>query len=51
MTALATALAALQQVAIRTPDTTGYLKAGYGAIALILLGYGAFLWGRARKAR
>ncbi len=45
------ALAALQEVAIRTPDTTGYMKAGYAAIAVILVGYGAFLWGRARRAR
>lgn len=50
MTAFA-ALAALQEVAIKTPDTWGYLKAGYAAIAVILLGYVAFLWQRARKAR
>ncbi len=45
------ALAALQEIAIKTPDTTGYLRAGYLAIGLILVGYVLFLWGRARKAR
>jgi len=44
------AAAALQEAAIRTPDTSGYMKAGYAAIALILLGYAALLWARARKS-
>lgn len=45
------ALASLQEVSIKTPDTTGYLRAGYIAIGAILLAYTVFLWGRARKAR
>jgi hypothetical protein len=45
------ALASLQEVAIKTPDTTGYMRAGYIAIGAILVAYMVFLWGRARKAR
>ena len=45
------ALAALQQAAFRTPDTARYLAAGYAAIGILLLGYGLFLWMRARKSR
>ncbi|MGA9751635.1 MAG: hypothetical protein WBS54_07580 [Acidobacteriota bacterium] len=45
------ALGAIQEVAIHTPDTTGYMKAGYIAIAAVFLLYGLYLWGRARRAR
>jgi hypothetical protein len=45
------ALASLQEVAIKTPDTSGYMRAGYLAIGAILIAYLIFLWGRARKAR
>ena len=45
------ALAALQQVVFRTPDTTRYMVAGYAAIGALLAGYSLFLWLRARKSR
>ncbi len=44
-------LTTLMAVAIKTPDTTGYMKAGYAAIAILLLGYTLYLWIRARKLK
>ena len=45
------ALAVLQQTAVKTPDTTGSMAAGYAAIGVLLVGYVLFLWARYRKAR
>lgn len=45
------ALALLQDVTFKTPDTTGYERAGYLAIGAILVGYTLFLWYKARKAK
>ncbi len=33
------------------PDTRAYLALGYGALALLFVGYGAFLWFRWRRLR
>ncbi len=44
-------LATLLAVTIKTPDTTGYMDAGYAAIAVLLLGYTLYLWIRARKLK
>jgi hypothetical protein len=43
------ALALLQEVTFKTPDTTGYARAGYLAIGALLVGYTLFLWFKARK--
>jgi len=48
---MSAALAMVQEVAIKTPDTVGYLKFGYLAIGAILAAYLVFLWMRVRKAR
>lgn len=45
------ALGLLQGVPFKTPDTSGYLEMGYGAIGAILAAYLLFLWLRARKTR
>lgn len=33
------------------PDTRAYLALGYGALALLFVGYGVFLWFRWRRLR
>ncbi len=48
---MSAALAVVQEVAIKTPDTVGYLEFGYLAIGGILAAYLVFLWLRLRKAR
>ena len=45
------ALGLLQDVAIKTPDTTGYLRMGYAAIGVIFAAYLLFLWMRARSEK
>ncbi len=46
-----TVLISLLAVTIKTPDTTGYMDAGYAAIAVLLLGYTLYLWIKARKLK
>ncbi|MGC8762407.1 MAG: hypothetical protein ACP5VN_02045 [Acidobacteriota bacterium] len=48
MSALLALLAASETA---PPDTRNYLALGYGAVALLLLGYGLFLWFRWRRLR
>lgn len=45
------ALATVQEIALKTPDTTGYMRFGYLAIGAILAAYLLFLWMRVRKSR
>jgi hypothetical protein len=44
-------LALLAVPAEAPPDTRAYLILGYGAVALLLAGYGIFLWLRWRRLR
>ena len=44
-------LALLDASAAAPPDTRAYLALGYGALALLFLGYGLFLWQRGRRLR
>lgn len=48
MSALLALLAASEAA---PPDTRSYLALGYGAVSLLLLGYGLFLWFRWRRLR
>ncbi len=48
---MSAALAMVQEVAIKTPDTAGYMEFGYLAIGAILAAYLLFLWMRVRKSR
>jgi hypothetical protein len=45
------ALALLQEIVVKTPDTSGYMRLGYVAILGALTAYALFLCARARRAR
>lgn len=45
------ALGLLQEVAFKTPDTSGQLQMGYIAIGGIFAAYLLFLWVRVRQTR
>ncbi len=40
----------VQNTAIRTPDTGGYMVAAYLVIGFVLTAYFLFLWSRGRRA-
>ena len=48
---MSAALAMIQEVTFKTPDTTGYERMGYLAIGALLVGYTLFLWFKARKTK
>jgi hypothetical protein len=48
---LGLALALAQDFAVKTPDTSRYMVAGYAAIGSLLAGYALFLWVRYRRTR